>query len=394
MKIELDLISGHVEEFLFARVSKQDYEKMSRGGHASFSLREKWAVCVNMSVNKKLAASAANQCIGVAICIGERVSETCVASGQRKTVFTPYIIAEKVRTTLRLVPCKFTDRKNVAVAVAGKGVSGQNGQTIDIEMPLEFKSSHSVLASCFDSLRAGSKVSVFAFGLTGFGNSQSGCIWRAAVGLKSKLLDLQEPTPSFCKRAEPQTSQKAPTQQCQVQQESDDGPEDDDSDDAAALGFDLLLEHVQEECQQQQDSGEDSEGPDVSMFADARPESAVLEQFCGDEMRDGAGGNHDDGLEIASEAFATEVAAATDEHVAIRAEANIVKEVHRSLANAAMNFKVKLEGEDDSLESVFGPGDEALLRHACGNDQAIGNPGPAAFDSCAWIRVLQYCWML
>ena len=268
--------------------------------------------------------------------------------------------------------------------MAGKGVSGQIGQTIDIEMPLEFKSSHSVLAGCFDSLRAGNKVSVFAFGLTGFGKSQAGCIWRAAVGLKSKLLDLQEPTPSFCKRAEAQTSQKAPAQQSQVQQENDDGPEDDDIDDAAALGFDLLLEHVQEERQQQQDSGEDSEGPDVSMVADARPESAVLEQFCGDEMRDGPGGDHDDGLEMASEAFATEVAAATDESVAIKAEANIVKEVHRSVANAAMIFNVKLEGEDDSLESVFGPGDEALLRHACGNDQTIGNPGLATLDSCAW----------
>lgn len=341
---------------------RQEYEQL-RGGDPSPTMKDKWAVCVNMSINKKLVSSAANQCIGVCICFGERVAG-------KPDIFTPFLIAEKVRTTLRLVPCQFLGKTQQQ--------QGANRRIL-IQIPLEFKSSHSVLAEFYDSVRSGNQVLVFALGLLEFGSPTSGKIAEATVGMTNRLFQLTKPSKTFCQRVA--KSSDSP-------EDSEDPTDPTDRDDVANLGLDMLLEHIQDQREAHAGTDADADVPQSPADIDAEPDDLLLDKFCQEDAF--FGGNFDD-LDVTAKAYSAEIAEATGEDIAEQAERRIVndtKTAARSMGPSVHIDESKVLQVAAGMDNILGAeaADEALLGQVCGNDSNIfitdSSPTPSS-DSMA-----------
>lgn len=309
-----------------------------------------------MSINKKLASSAANQCIGVCLCFGKRVEG-------KPNVFFPFLIAEKVRTTLRLVPCQFQKTQQ-------QGAS----RRILVQIPLEFKSSHSVVAGFYDSVCSGNQVSAFALGLSEFGSPTSGNIAEATVAMSVKLFQLTKPTKTFCERVGVAKSKPKPS----------DGREDPidltDREDVANLGLDMLLEHIQDQQEAHAGTDTDAAVPQSPADMDAEPDDLLLEKFCQEDAF--FGGNFDD-LDVTAAAYSAEIAEATGEDIAEQAERRIVndtKTAARTMGPSVHIDESKVLQVAAGMDNILGAeaADEALLGQVCGNDSniIITDPSP------------------
>ena len=271
-----------------------------------------------MSINKILASSAANQCIGVCICFGERVVG-------KPDVFTPFLIAEKVRTTLRLAPCQFL--------------------------------------GYYESVCSGNQVSVFALGLSEFGSLTSGKIAEATVAMTIKLLQLTKPSKTFCQRVA--KSKPKPSDG------HDDPTDPTDREDVANLGLDMLLEHMQD--QQQAHADTEADAPRSPANIDTEPDDLLLEKFCQEDAF--FGGNFDD-LDVTAAAYSAEIAEANGEHIAEQAERRIVndsKTAARTMSPSVQIDEAKVSQVAAGMENILGAeaADEALLGQVCGNDSNI-----------------------
>lgn len=143
--------------------TKRMHEKLQ--GKAMLTVAEKWAVCVNMSMNQKLGSCTAMESVAVLLCFGHR------QVGGQSSQFFPYLVAEKVRTSLRLLRCKM-DMGNHA---------------FEIELPMQFVSSHAVIGGFYKAVLKGDTVTVFALGVTVFGDLSTGSIREGKIEVGDSL---------------------------------------------------------------------------------------------------------------------------------------------------------------------------------------------------------------
>lgn len=316
-----------------------------------------------MSVNKSLASCPASECIGAAICIGERK----VGSKQRDE-FHVYIVAEKVRTTLRLASCRMQ--------------SGAK-RKLQLVMPLQFTSSHATLATFYDSVCAGNTVTVFALGVTQFGSGDERTLGIAEVGALHRLLTLTKPSKSFKKRTgcgddgDDDGSDngdgdgggdegKGPDQPDHRDRDPGDGDDDGTDLDPASDGLNLLLEHIQAE-------EEDNEHTNTT----GNPEELDLnrlEMFCHSECHAKSASSSSLQEDTSIEHYIDTLAASNDEAVAAQSEKRIINEVQAALAKKGgfVNGTELFEhSEGMGTETFDETVDEAVLNQVCGNEKEI-----------------------
>ena len=360
-------------------LAEMNREYMKITGRASVSVASKWAVCVNMTLNQQIASSSVNECIATIICFGEKQ-----LSG-RGNIYTPYLVAEKVRTTMHLLRCDFQSHQG-----CGGGIS----RSFKVKVPLQFTTSHDVLSSFFqDVVKRGKHVSVMGLGVNHFATleevMEGSGILQGTIGPTKLLLKLTKPDSKLLRQLGQQTTDptQGPTDRqdhgqgdvlmhfgnaADAEQASDSkdvGNEQNDSNDAAAEGLNLLLEEAENEQQRVDhddinDSGNGSDQQDQSPDCD---DVTLADNFCRQEITFGSG--CDQAQDDAEErSYAEEFGKETGETEVTEQENKIVDQIKQasSYVSATNTELANPMGDHLTFEETI---NEALLNdaRACGN---------------------------
>ena len=321
-------------------------------------MQTKWAVCVNMAMNKALAASVVSQCVATVICFGERGEP-----GASKSQFTVYLITEKVRTTFFLLKCKLQSQMVAGAGCASCDQPASNCRAVFVSFPLVFLPSHEVISAYYDSVKAGRKVGLFAMGVTQFGDPTDGNI-LVGVGPFENIMSLGSISSTFAKRVSGSSKQTKAKAAAATKSEQS---QEDDADDVANDGLNLLLEHAQEQDQEGSDA-------DVSMDpnqdVDPSAEADLAERIIASELELGVGPTTANESAQAAATYADELARATDELTALQQEQKIIDEVK---ASSSAKFLSAQHIESSPFLSYEEAIDEAILNdiRVCGNQEGV-----------------------
>lgn len=368
--------------------AKKKYQELI--GKKNMTATEKWAVCVNMAMKSHLDGSTASDCIAVIVCFGQRQRAAA-------TQFTPYLVAEQVRTSLRLLRCELD--------------IGNNTRNVFIKLPLQFSTSHDVIAGLYDSVRTGASVEVFALGVQHFG--EHGNICQACVGALEKLMTITKPGQAFLRRTsktnsntdtnkrheQPDQPAKAASGQSEQQNETGvkhgDAGEAGEADEAdmAEEGLELLLEEAEKAASEEVPlSAEHRHGAHEAHAKSAEAEADIADDefeladsFCRAELGLGFGID----IEVSQDSqFAAEMMYDTDEHLAEKLEKKIVEDVKKKIKSSTKKeLFVRSEDVDAALADDGSLTIEQAMHEAMLNDSVVcGNtPGvltiPTATDS-------------
>ena len=321
------------------------YQKLIGQGPAQVSLAFKWAVCVNMALNQNIASSSVSDCLATVISFGHKrdsPNETTGDCNQRKPggreskyVTEVYLVAEKVRTTLQLLPCTLQP--------------GSATRTFTVNVPLQFTTSHEVLSRYFNDVQRGKNIFVSALGVSSFGSTAQQDefgILRGHIGPMAKIMNLAKPSQDLLRKltkttqTKTQTSNssasdtKGPLPTHETNQANNDTQACGPGEDAAAEGFNLLLEEAEQAISIDQvggDGGELHQQDDEENY-----EINLAEKFYNQELRVLSG--HDgDQLDEEADMIAEEAAQETGEREMNQHEQQIIDKLSQN--NPSINMQ-------------------------------------------------------
>ena len=318
---------------------KQEYAKLT--ATSSVSTESKWAVCVNMTLNHNLASCSVSGCLATVLCFGQK-QEKC-----GKNLFTPYLVVEKVRTTLHLLPCVLTG----------------NQRQFTVMVPLQFTTSHAILASFFKEVMQGHEILVSALGVSHFGRINDKCpnLLEGAVGPIQKLQILTKPSRKVLAKLSKVEKTRGGKYQDGPEQEQGQDEDFEEGGDVAEEGLNLLLEEAEQEVAEELDGG-GSRGEGGGDDDDA----LLVEQFCRHELEMIGGVRRDDSAHDEDLEFAEEMADETGEAQVNSYERTKIEAAKQkaSFVNAEKVF----EAVDPSVDLTF----DERLEEAILNDEATG----------------------
>ena len=319
--------------------------------------------CVNKTTQERLRDLEALNPLTV-LAVGKRgASGSKPAEMPHERSFEFFMVCEKVRTALRMLPCRI--RKQTpprpqqvgSVGACAEETEAGSAATrhVELVLPLQFVTSHDLLALQFDDIVAGTNVVLCAMTVLRAGDASTGSISVASLGPPKNVLELKPPSARFRKQVASQLLASDSKGQAKKKDEGGKSGIDDDvgfdsgmeshmeaaevadvhgaaaADDIALEGLNLILEEAEAEADESQETapatdvdGGDGDGEPVSAAAN------MLEAIIFEHANDLAEELASQEKELMQEARMEAEEAQCDE-----LEANIVKCVVASRSSAS-----------------------------------------------------------